>query len=81
MTAGVMTVGSEPWPDSLKEVRQTERQDSSAARVLRLLDAFVGLPTLVGVTQLADRVGLPKSTAHRLLLTLTREGYVKQVGS
>lgn len=80
MTAGVMTVGSEPWPDSLKEVRQTERQDSSAARVLRLLDAFVGLPTLVGVTQLADRVGLPKSTAHRLLLTLTREGYVKREG-
>jgi DNA-binding IclR family transcriptional regulator len=80
MTASVVGVESEPWPEELDDVRPTVRQDSSAARVLRLLDAFVGLPALVGVTQLADRAGLPKSTAHRLLLTLTREGYVEREG-
>jgi DNA-binding IclR family transcriptional regulator len=55
------------------------RRDSSAARVLRLLDAFVGSPPLVGLSQLAERARLPKSTAHRLLGTLTHEGYVRRV--
>ena len=33
----------------------------------------------LGVTEVADRAGLPKSTAARLLLTLAREGAVEQV--
>lgn len=45
--------------------------------------AFAVLATLadgpIGVTELADRVGLPKSTAARLLAALQREGAVEQV--
>jgi DNA-binding IclR family transcriptional regulator len=80
MTASVVGVRAGSWPQELDADGSGGRQDSSAARVLRLLDAFIGLPALAGVTQLADRAGLPKSTAHRLLLTLTGEGYVKREG-
>src|SRR4029077_9186340 len=33
----------------------------------------------IGVTEVADRVDLPKSTAARLLTSLSREGVVEQV--
>lgn len=55
------------------------RSDSSASKVLRLLDAFVGPQAHLGLTELADRAKLPRSTAHRLLGTLAREGYVHRV--
>lgn len=58
---------------------RSEHHDGAAARVLRVLDAFVGAPSLLGLTQLAERAQLPKSTTHRLLATLTREGYVRRV--
>ncbi|WP_083954769.1 MULTISPECIES: IclR family transcriptional regulator [unclassified Rhodococcus (in: high G+C Gram-positive bacteria)] len=54
--------------------------DSSAAKVLRMLDAFAGLQSVFGVTELAEKVQLPKSTAHRLLGILTEGKYVKRVG-
>jgi DNA-binding IclR family transcriptional regulator len=61
-------------------VMEPGRHPGAAARVLRLLDTFVGAPTYLGLTQLADRAGLPKSTTHRLLATFVREGYVRRVG-
>ncbi|WP_284981515.1 IclR family transcriptional regulator [Arthrobacter sp. efr-133-TYG-118] len=80
MTTNVLQVESEHCLEETDDVRPVRRRDPSAARVLRLLDAFTSLPALAGVTQLADRAGLPKSTAHRLLLTLTREGYIERDG-
>jgi DNA-binding IclR family transcriptional regulator len=49
----------------------------SIRRAFDVLGALASGP--LGVTEVADRAGLPKSTAARLLTTLTREGAVEQV--
>lgn len=57
------------------------RKDSSAGKTLALLDAFAGSRALLGVTDLAARVDLPKATAHRLLAVLVNSGFVRRVGN
>ena len=49
----------------------------SIERAFAVLGALADGP--VGVTEVADRVGLPKSTVARLLGSLQREGVVEQV--
>lgn len=49
----------------------------SIERAFSVLGALPGGP--LGVTEVAARVGLPKSTAARLLASLEREGAVEQV--
>lgn len=49
---------------------------TSVAKALGLLDAFRDQSSTVPLTVLAARVGLPKSTAHRLLAVLEHEGFV-----
>ncbi len=49
----------------------------SIRRAFDVLGALAGGP--LGVTDVADRSGLPKSTAARLLATLAREGAVEQI--
>ncbi len=49
----------------------------SIRRAFDVLGALAGGP--LGVTDVADRAGLPKSTAARLLTTLVREGAVEQI--
>jgi DNA-binding IclR family transcriptional regulator len=49
----------------------------SIERAFAVLGALAAGP--LGVTELADRVDLPKSTAARLLSSLSREGAVEQV--
>jgi DNA-binding IclR family transcriptional regulator len=48
------------------------------ASAARLLKAFAGDRREMGVTEAARRLGLGKSTAHRLLNTLTEEGLLEQ---
>jgi IclR family acetate operon transcriptional repressor len=49
----------------------------SIRRAFDVLGALASGP--LGVTEVADRAGLPKSTAARLLATLAREGAVEQL--
>jgi DNA-binding IclR family transcriptional regulator len=49
----------------------------SIERAFAVLGALADGP--IGVTEVADRVGLPKSTTARLLASLAREGVVEQV--
>ena len=49
----------------------------SIERAFAVLGALADGP--IGVTEVADRTSLPKSTAARLLASLTREGVVEQV--
>lgn len=55
--------------------------DSSAAKVLALLDAFRTSKGVLGVTELAASASVPKSTAHRLLSIMIDSGFVRKVGS
>jgi IclR family acetate operon transcriptional repressor len=53
--------------------------ETSVDKALALLEALSAEPrTSVGVRQLAERVGLPHATGHRLLQTLLQRGYVRQ---
>lgn len=53
---------------------------SSVQSIRRAFDVLGALAVgPLGVTEVADRAGLPKSTAARLLMTLAREGAVEQV--
>jgi DNA-binding IclR family transcriptional regulator len=48
----------------------------SADRVLRILESFSPRESDVGLAAVAERVDLPKSSAHRLLATLIAHGFV-----
>ncbi|MBW3605440.1 MAG: IclR family transcriptional regulator [Actinobacteria bacterium] len=51
---------------------------SSVRNAARLLKAYSSREPEFGVTELADRLGLGKSTVHRLLATLMLEGLIEQ---
>lgn len=59
---------------------RTQGDDTSAGKALALLDAFSGRLGVIGVTALAERAEVSKSTAHRLLQVLVASGYVRRVG-
>jgi DNA-binding IclR family transcriptional regulator len=52
---------------------------SSVATAARILREFDKHSTQLGVTQLAGRVGVGKSTAHRVIWTLVEEGLLEKV--
>jgi IclR family transcriptional regulator, KDG regulon repressor len=51
---------------------------SSVATALRLLKAFSEQDDEIGISTLAKRLGIAKSTAHRLAVTLVSEGMLEQ---
>jgi DNA-binding IclR family transcriptional regulator len=51
---------------------------SSVGNAARLLKAFLSRERELGVSELARRLGLGKSTVHRLLTTLVQEGLVEK---
>lgn len=50
----------------------------SVERALDVLLCFAGEPGGLGVTQIAEKVGLYKSTVHRILAALESRGFVRQ---
>lgn len=50
----------------------------SIQRAFELLEAMADAGGQLGLSELADRVGLPKPTVHRLVRTLVVLGYVRQ---
>ncbi|MDW0116193.1 IclR family transcriptional regulator [Sporosarcina thermotolerans] len=52
----------------------------SVDRALRILELLKENPSGQGVTEVANALEVAKSTAHRLLLSLERHGYVQKVG-
>jgi DNA-binding IclR family transcriptional regulator len=50
----------------------------SVDRAARILKALAGGPRRLGVSQLAEQLGLPRPTVHGLLQTLQAHGFVEQ---
>ena len=51
---------------------------SSVATAIRLLNAFSEEEVEIGVSALSKRLGIAKSTVHRLAVTLVSEGLLEQ---
>ncbi|ODQ86175.1 IclR family transcriptional regulator [Mycolicibacterium holsaticum] len=54
---------------------------NSVVRALEVLAAFGGSRTVLGVSEVAVRAGVPKSTAHRLLNMMSQHGFVRRKGN
>lgn len=64
----------------MRKVRPpAEYRVEALARGLAVLDAFAGDVTKLGVTEVAQIVGLPTSTTFRLLATLEVAGYLERL--
>src|SRR3954462_10191830 len=63
-----------------KQPRAARARLSSVANSLRLLTSFSGEENELGITTLANRLGLAKSTVHRLAATLPGAGFLEQNG-
>lgn len=71
---------AEAWADlkvPSKASLRASGQVQSLSRALRLLTALSIHPQGVSLSELAQKVGLPTSTAHRLLTTLQNERFVR----
>jgi IclR family transcriptional regulator, KDG regulon repressor len=60
------------------EIRGRRGRLSSVATAIRLLKAFSEDEVEIGISALARRLGLAKSTVHRLAVTLVSEGMLEQ---
>ena len=60
-----------------KELLRASGQVQSLSRALKLLNALSYHPQGLSLSEVAQEVGLPNSTAHRLLTTLQNERYVR----
>jgi IclR family transcriptional regulator, KDG regulon repressor len=52
----------------------------TVANAFQLLEQFGGADGELGVTELSDRLALPKNNVFRLLATLEQHGYIEQTG-
>ena len=52
--------------------------DKTVVKALRILELLAGSDRALGVTEVADALGLSKSSVHRPLTTLVRLGYLTQ---
>ena len=50
----------------------------SVKRALSILEILRGFPNGLGVTEIAHKINVAKSTAHRLLVSLLEDGYVQK---
>ena len=67
--------------DQARAGRPAKARLSSVANSIRLLTSFSGEEDELGITTLATRLRLAKSTVHRLAATLTGAGFLEQNGA
>src|SRR5687768_18614021 len=64
----------------MEQARTAKARLSSVANSIRLLTSFSGEEDELGITTLAGRLRLAKSTVHRLAATLSAAGFLEQNG-
>jgi IclR family KDG regulon transcriptional repressor len=66
---------------ALDPPRRSADTSTSVGKALSMLDAFLGSSTTsLGVSEIARRASVAKSTAHRLLIVLESHGLVRRIG-
>ncbi|WP_188279583.1 IclR family transcriptional regulator [Streptomyces sp. CBMA29] len=74
-----------PAPESPRRVHDAaaaagEVRDTSVGKALAVLDTLSGSRKSLGVSEIAARTGMAKSTVHRLLSAMIEHGYVAKEG-
>ncbi len=70
---------SEPkWEELPLELTGEARYSQSLERGLAILSCFTPERTLLGIAELADMLGMSRSTTHRYVITLVALGYLRQ---
>jgi len=72
------TVSDHPGDDDVVVTEAESSLSTSVDKALALLDVFENIDTSLGVSELARRAGLPKSTAFRLLAVLEQRQLVER---
>jgi IclR family pca regulon transcriptional regulator len=65
------------WEEPL-ELTGEARYSQSVERGLAILSCFTPERTLLGIAELADMLGMSRSTTHRYVITLVALGYLRQ---
>src|SRR6202142_671425 len=73
----VTTVKDEEPAWSIPGLREP-RYSQSLERGLAILACFTPKRPVLGIADLADELGMSRSTTHRYVITLTRLGYLEQ---
>ncbi len=66
---------------SAEAPRAATEADSAVRRALAIISAFTFADPVLGVSELARRLDLPKTTVHRLLTTLVSSGFVERTSA
>ncbi len=70
-------VAADEWAPAIPTL-QEPRFSQSLERGLAILGCFTPARPVLGIADLADELGMSRSTTHRYVITLTRLGYLEQ---
>jgi IclR family transcriptional regulator, pca regulon regulatory protein len=70
-------VAADEWAPAIPTL-QEPRFSQSLERGLAILGCFTPARPILGIADLADELGMSRSTTHRYVITLTRLGYLEQ---
>jgi IclR family pca regulon transcriptional regulator len=70
-------VAADQWAPAIPTL-QEPRFSQSLERGLAILGCFTPARPVLGIADLADELGMSRSTTHRYVITLTRLGYLEQ---
>ena len=63
---------------SPKKLKNNEQRPNAIEKALDILTAFTPYNEEMGTAEISTKLGLHKATASRILLTLTRRGFLRQ---